>query len=594
MKRGKVFLIISGAGLFIISNILLIISFLKRDTEVHNIIIFLVLINVNLIAFFILLFYVGKNLMKIYMDRKARLPGSSFRVQMVTMFIIVTLIPSVLLFFIGSGLVSNYIDRIFMPRIAFYDSSMKVTRAYYDVIKGLALKEAREVAERYPEAPEDFKDFNYRVIDETSLHGDKLLKEALSSGGATGIRIENGREVVRALHLFRHDGRRLVALVEHPVPYEITSSVEEIKKDYEESSIKRHWASPIKINFTIIFGFCTLLIIMFGLWTSLKISRRVIEPIGILTYATSEVAGGNLDVEIPLEGNGMRPIDDEVRNLMVSFNHMIKEVRESRRRLQDAYSEAERGRVCLKAILDNIKSGVISLDINGYIISVNPQAGAILRINTEFFIGRHYSELLSLIDSKELESIIKEIRIRDMKDIEKEVRIKIQDSYRILRVFMSGLRTSGDIIGLIVVFDDITDIVNAQKAIAWQEIASRIAHEVKNPLTPIRLSTERLIRKWKNRDPDFDEVFETSTRTIVNEVESLRRLVQDFARFGRMPEIKKRVVDIRDILRDVYALYLNYKNIDIRIQLPEEMVYVEVDPEQIKRAVINIMENAVE
>jgi two-component system nitrogen regulation sensor histidine kinase NtrY len=141
----------------------------------------------------------------------------------------------------------------------------------------------------------------------------------------------------------------------------------------------------------------------------------------------------------------------------------------------------------------------------------------------------------------------------------------------ILRVFITAIRipkefsatnnSSGETVSLIVVFEDITDLVNAQRAMAWQEIASRIAHEVKNPLTPIKLSTERLIRKWQNKEKDFDEVFEKSTKTIIKEVESLRKLVSDFSRFGKMPEIKKRMVDMRELLRDLYYLYGGFKEI---------------------------------
>ncbi|MBA3070786.1 MAG: GHKL domain-containing protein, partial [Nitrospirae bacterium] len=147
-------------------------------------------------------------------------------------------------------------------------------------------------------------------------------------------------------------------------------------------------------------------------------------------------------------------------------------------------------------------------------------------------------------------------------------------------------------IGLLVVFDDLTDVIKAQKTIAWEEVARRIAHEIKNPLTPIKLSTERMMKKWEQKDKDFDQIFERSTRTIVNEVGSLKRLVDEFSRFGKMPEIKKMPTNLASIINEALELYKDYKGFNIKVLLPDDVPPVEMDGEQFKRVMINILDNA--
>jgi two-component system nitrogen regulation sensor histidine kinase NtrY len=148
--------------------------------------------------------------------------------------------------------------------------------------------------------------------------------------------------------------------------------------------------------------------------------------------------------------------------------------------------------------------------------------------------------------------------------------------------------------GTLVVFDDLTEMARAQKTLAWQEVARRIAHEIKNPLTPIKLSTEHMIKKWLNRDEDFGKVFDRSTRTIIKEVESLKRLVDEFSRFGKMPEIKKAPVLLFPIIESAVNLYKDYKGLKINVSAKGDAVPVELDEEQFKRVLINIVDNAIQ
>jgi two-component system nitrogen regulation sensor histidine kinase NtrY len=328
--------------------------------------------------------------------------------------------------------------------------------------------------------------------------------------------------------------------------------------------------------------------VFMALWIALRISRGILDPIQALAQATREVARGNLDMSVDISR------DDEIGILVSSFNTMVRELKENKESLQYAYSEADRRRLIIEKILENVNSGVISLDAEGNILTVNNAACRILNITPEEVTNKNYSNLLTILNSDELKETVRGIVIKDFKVVEKEVRIQVGERRILLRIFITSLQYAENFMGTLVVFDDLTEIARAQKTLAWQEVARRIAHEIKNPLTPIKLSTEHMIKKWLNRDEDFGKVFDRSTRTIIKEVESLKRLVDEFSRFGKMPEIKKAPVLLFPIIESAVNLYKDYKGLKIHVSAKGDAVPVELDEEQFKRVLINIVDNAIQ
>ncbi|MDA8104487.1 MAG: ATP-binding protein, partial [Nitrospiraceae bacterium] len=209
-------------------------------------------------------------------------------------------------------------------------------------------------------------------------------------------------------------------------------------------------------------------------------------------------------------------------------------------------------------------------------------------------LNKNYSVLLTMLKSEELKETVRNIRVAEFEGLEQEIRVTVGDRRVLLRIFITTLMDGQNFLGTLVVFDDLTEIVRAQKALAWQEVARRIAHEIKNPLTPIKLSTDHMIKKWQNKDEDFGLVFERSTKTISKEVESLKRLVNEFSRFGKMPEIKKAPVLISSILEGAISLYGDYKELEISLLKDAQEPLVEADSEQLKRVIINILDNAIQ
>jgi two-component system nitrogen regulation sensor histidine kinase NtrY len=554
------------------------VSFLAKFTV-------LILLNLTVIALFTLMFFVGKSLTRLYLERKNRILGYKFKTKLVVILVVLTLIPATILFIVSSGLITNYIDRWFAPQLKQpLDSSVEIAKAFYELEKQRVL----DFAKRLPtgKTPES----NYTVTHLTGIPQNATETVRAAFEGKAGVEVisEDNGDRIRAV-VPEHLGRRQkgIIVVESFIPKKITENVENIKDAYEKYLTLESWRVPIKTNYLLILGFLTLIVIFMALWVALRIARGITDPIQSLAQATEQVAAGNLDVNVDLNQK------DEIGLLVNSFNHMVKELKEGKESLQSAYIESDRRRLFTENILDNINSGVIMLDTDGKILMINGAACSILSIESEAVIYKTYKELMSMIKSEELENLVKGIEGREFRWIDKEVKVTIGNRKAILRVFIKGLKDSQKYIGLLVVFDDLTDIIKAQRAVAWQEVARRIAHEIKNPLTPIKLSTERMVKKWENKEADFNQIFDRSTKTIIKEVDGLKRLVDEFSRFSKMPEIKKTPTHVPTVIDEVVNLYKGFKGVEINASLPEDSPMVELDEEQFKRVMINIIDNAI-
>jgi two-component system nitrogen regulation sensor histidine kinase NtrY len=583
----KFSLVLFGLFLFIIGASALELHFIRLvSISITTRVLLLILFNVNIIALLTLMFFVGKNLVKLYLERKQKVLGSRFKTKIMAMFVILTSIPSVLLFLAASGLVIKYVDRWFTPQFRQpIDSTLNIARSIYDIERHKALEAARTIISRGSLPME----YTVTHLTEVPENPSDVIKEAFEGKEGTEVVSTDEGDIVRAV-VPDVLGNKVsgVLIVESSIPPDITRNVEKIKSAYEDYIKLEAWKQPLKLNFLLLLGFFTLLVIFMALWISLRLSRGITEPIQNLAQATGQVAAGNLDVNISIERV------DEIGLLINSFNHMVKELKEGKESLQKAYSDSDRRRLSMEVILENIQSGVISLDADGKSITINRAACEILNVTPENVLGKNYREILSGIKSDSLQELIRGITLRSLGSVEKEVWANIKGKRTLLRVSIMGLRdTVSHYLGILVVFHDLTDVIKAQRALAWQEVARRIAHEIKNPLTPIRLSTERMLKKWEQKDKDFGHVFERSTKTIIREVDSLRNLVDEFSRFGKMPAIIKSPTSIAGIIDEVVNLYRDYKDFAIAVAIPPGTPLIDMDGEQFKRVLINLFDNAI-
>ncbi|MBI4826870.1 MAG: HAMP domain-containing protein [Nitrospirae bacterium] len=557
----------------------------------------LVFISVNIILFlFLLIFFVARNLQHLYSEKKQKTIGSKFRIKLVSAFMGLTLVPSILLFILSHELIKSSIDTWF---------SIEVQKPIYDtmdIAKTFYLEE-RQNAVIYAELIASGKgiimtdgNVNYhtdkfitRLIKGTDNPDSDLVREAFTGKSDTEvISGENGDTIRAAAPVYENGKVTSVVIVETLISKDVVNKMESIKKAFNEYVQISAQQNPVRFIYFMMLTVATLLIIFLALWISLRIAKSITVPIRSLAEATSTVAHGDLDFRIGLKR------DDEIGMLINSFNQMLDEIKNGKLSLETAYKDSDRRRLSMEAILETINTGVIVFNRPGRIITLNKAASLMLDIDKDKFTDKGYRELLDKLNSEEIDSMVKRLGERGFGSVEKEIHLYINGRPMDLRVYIAALKDSADnFLGTLVVFDNLTETILAQRALAWQEVAKRIAHEIKNPLTPIRLAAERLLKKWNSKSDDFDDVLRRSTNTIVKEVNSLRSLVDEFSRFGKMPKINLEFSNIKDILDEVVELYSNLRDTKIITSI-KEMPEIEIDREQIKRALINLIDNAVQ
>ncbi|MBS1234889.1 MAG: nitrogen regulation protein NtrY, partial [Nitrospirae bacterium] len=407
-----------------------------------------VLLNLNLVALFTLMFFVGKSLFRIYLERKQKVAGYKFKTRFVVILVVMTLIPSAFLFVVSSGVVTNYLDRWFDPQIKQpLNLSIEIAKSAYDIQRQQTLEYAKTLGSGSTPS-ERYKVYTLSQIPDNA-------SETVKAGfdGKSDVEVITGEkgDIVRAVvPRDRQKPHHGIIVVESSIDASISKNAEAIQEAYKNYLTLESWKLPIKTNYLLILGFFTLLIVFTALWVALRVSRGITDPIQELAQATEQVAKGNLDMKISVSR------DDEIGLLVNSFNHMVRELKEGKESLHSAWLKSEQSRLIIENIIKNINSGVIYLDPEGNILTINNAACRILAITQEEIINRNYAVLLSILKSEELKSIVKNIRVRDFKAIERELRVTISDRLRLLRIFITTLGDAEHFLGTLVVFDDLT------------------------------------------------------------------------------------------------------------------------------------------
>lgn len=555
----------------------------RSTTELITRVIIVGILIFNIIAITTLIFFTVRNLYKLYSERHRNVLGHRFKSKLTLIFVTLALIPSCLLFVFASGLSTNMMSRIFSPYISeHFKVSTDMARGFYDLIREQLVDISEYVAKTGKIAT--FPNINIYKIKSSSDKSEIIQNGFKGEKGSDIVTDEKG-DIIRAVYPTRDGG---IIVSEFRIPSELSKRVETLRQLNEEYLKVVHFREPIRLNYILILGFVTLMVVFTSIWFSLKISNSITIPIKHLAIATEDVKSGNLDTQVNIKS------DDEIGILIDSFNRMVIQLKENKKSLEVAYKETDRQRLNLDKIMENIKSGVIFLDRDGTIKTINRAAKVMLRIKDNV-IGQHYSKILETLGSEDIDNLVKDLQGKGFRSIQREIKIPIGTStIYTYNVYVSDIvePSTSENIGVLVVFDDLTEFIRAQKAIAWQEIAMKMAHEIKNPLTPIKLSAERLLRKWQKSDKDLDNIFERSIKTIINEVEDLRQMCDEFSKYGRMPDMQKTKTNISELLREVISLYKGFKDIKIYIQT-ETQIDIDIDSNQIKRAIINIVDNAI-
>jgi two-component system nitrogen regulation sensor histidine kinase NtrY len=344
--------------------------------------------------------------------------------------------------------------------------------------------------------------------------------------------------------------------------------------------------TSLQLAFGILYLGFALIVLLAAIWTAIAVADRLVRPIRILIGASDDVASGNLDVSVPVHAS-----DGDVGSLAQTFNNMIVQIRTQRDEILSAKDQIDDRRRFTEAVLSGVSAGVVGVDHRGCVTIANRSARQILGDGDAEVIGRTFSEV-----APEFETIMAEAAMRPRADARAQITLNRGGKERTLNVKVTREETHDGLESFVVTLDDITDLLIAQRSTAWADVARRIAHEIKNPLTPIQLSAERIRRRYGRQIPDKDRaVFDQCTNTIVRQVEDIGRMVDEFSSFARMPKPSKMRTDLRDILKDaIFLQEVSRNDIEFIREIPETPLQGEFDPRMLGQAFGNLIKNAAE
>jgi two-component system nitrogen regulation sensor histidine kinase NtrY len=389
-----------------------------------------------------------------------------------------------------------------------------------------------------------------------------------------------------------------VVIVGIHVPQRLEARLRGISQAFQEYKQLKLLKNPIKGIYILLFMLMTLIIVFSATWFGLYLARGITDPIAMLAEGTREVAAGNLKYKVEVRA------DDEIGTLVDSFNRMTGDLAASQAKLEETYrdlqakhAEVEQRRRYTETVLETVATGVVSLDASGRITTINGAAERMLGLPAAQILGKPSTAVFRSPEYVEIATLVQRMGRQRDGMVDREVHLRRDGQAVALLGSATALRgPHGSYMGMVLAFDDLTELLKAQRLAAWREVAQRIAHEIKNPLTPIQLSAQRLRRRLGgDRSPEEKRLLEEATATIIQEVDGLKQLVDEFSRFARMPALALKPTDVARLLEGVVVLYReSHPGLSIRAAFSPDVPTLEIDPDQIKRAVLNLVDNAVE
>jgi two-component system nitrogen regulation sensor histidine kinase NtrY len=583
-------------------------------------IIFFLLINLNIILLVLLIFLVTRNLVKLVFERRRGILGSRLRTRLVLAFVGLTLFPTTLLFFVTDGFLTAVFDNWFNVRVeSSLKGSLDVVQTYYQFAANNALHFAREIGQQVdkrglwtPNRRKELQRFVDGKLSEMDLGGLEVyaadrtsLARANSPDLAQGVPGEpqdilgellGGQEIARTqpfrkgdivragVPVHAADGSIVGAVaVDYLVPRNVSERARDISRSYREYRQLVGMKQPIKNGYILTLALITLVVIFSATWFGFQQAKSISIPLQRLAEGTREVAQGNWSYRIEAGS------DEETAVLVDSFNQMTAD-------LQQIHSELVERRKYVENILANIAAGVVSLSQKGAVTMLNRAAEGMLGVRLVQVRGKHWQEVFQGPHLSRVGEVINEALASPHREVEQQLKLTGGDHIITALVSVTSLTDdAGAQRGIMLFFEDVTHLLRVQRMEAWREVARRLAHEIKNPLTPIQLSAQRLRKRYGAQLAREDgAVFEECTRTIVGQVEELKRLVNEFSMFARLPAVQLAPHDINALIEEALVLFRQgHPEITFEFRSEGELPPVDLDREAIKRALINLLDNGV-
>jgi nitrogen fixation/metabolism regulation signal transduction histidine kinase len=580
----------------------------------------LVLANAVLVGLLMLL--VGWQLTQLWRKRHRGVFGSRLAVRLVLLFALVAGLPGLVLYTVSVQFIGRSIESWFDVRVdRAMEGGINLGRSSLEYLQKEASNRASTIAAALADAPEGAAAALARVAEQTGTYEATLFGSGgnvLAVGGIGGsirtpepppgealrrarlqqtyAQVEQNPErgllvrvVVPVASPARLDPTTVLQVIE-PVPRALAQDMDKVQagaRDYQEISFSR---AALKRLYTLTLTLTLLLALTTALGLAVVLSERFAEPLGLLAEGTRAVAGGDFTRRQPVTSR------DELGVLTESFNTMTAQLAEAQARTEESRQAIETTRAYLESILANLSSGVLAFDDGYRLRTANPSATVILQQPLAEVTGEPMAEWGKRLPALAAFAELCAEGFRQARDGQWQREAEIAVAGQSRTILLRGTRLPGaPVPGYVVVFDDVSELLQAQRDAAWAEVARRLAHEIKNPLTPIQLSAERLVHKLAGRLEGGDaEALRRGTQTIVSQVTAMKHMVDDFAIYARQPRPGQlQAVDVGGLLLDVLALYDNLRP-HVALSLPDTPIVVQGEPTRLRQVFHNLIQNAVD
>ncbi|MEE8387447.1 MAG: ATP-binding protein [Acidiferrobacterales bacterium] len=585
------------------------------------------LLVVNLVGIVLLLTLIGMNVYRLIAQYRNHVPGSRLTLRLLFMTMSLAVIPVVIVFFFSLQAIHRGIDSWFDVKVEkALDDALLLGRASLDAIKHDLLAKSRDMAAELSGTSNRLVVPTLNMLREQYKLGElslfnqegRVIASSIEAGPGSGILLPDApseairSQIRRGLTYANLDpvgGGELQLRVVVPVyppgvaaPQQILQVLQPLPTRYANlgKSVQSAFAEyeklvylrgPLKFGFTLTLSLVALMTILVSLWASIFSARRLVAPIRDLAEGTKAVAEGNYRKRLPIPG------DDEMGVLVKSFNEMTERIQRAQREIKRSQREAEIQRTYLETVLAHLSSGVLSFDARGNLKTFNAVASEMLGIELQSGVGKTLGWISS--ETARLDTFVDAVTacVEDgTPEWQAEVVLQEGATRKILIIRgtrLPGLR--GRYGGYVLVFDDVTAMIQAQHDAAWTEVARRLAHEIKNPLTPIQLSAERIRYKCMDALPEEQKAtLDRSTRTIVEQVESLKSMVNAFSNYARPAKLQATPVNINDLVRDVADMYRSKTAgaLIVSLELDEGLPDIRADAGRLRQVLHNLLLNA--
>lgn len=572
-----------------------------------------VVLNINLLLILLLLFLITRILLKSYIEKKRGIWGSGLKKRLTSTLLFISIVPSFTLFILATGFFYVSMDRWFGQKIEdTLENALTLSQYHYEDIfqryDKIANLMAQEIARKnlignetalkaYMQKNEKTYFLEYQSIHDLTTkaivrNNAKEDIEKRLTGKIKGvlhdktmreiIPVNDGEMIIMGRQILDETGTpEAVLFIGDKMKVQGTERIKEIasvSKEFKESRVIK---KVLKYSFIVPLFLITILTIFVSLWVGIKMAAEITGPIEMIKEGAAIIAKGKFDINIEDTGK------DEIGTLVTGFNSMARE-------LQIAKDEIEEKSRYMEVILDNVATGIISTDKKGYVLFLNRAAKSILGLEKDSWHGTPLREVFGDDFRMLTKSFLKDVRLASRGSVIKELRLNIKKDITYLRASLTALKDEANRVeGFIIAFDDITHIVRAEKLATWREVARKLTHEIKNPLTPIILSAERIRRKIMPRfQGDGKDILDETTSIIIRSVDDIKGIVNELTKLTRISQAKT-IEDLNAIVEEAVDLYKNlYQNIAFLVKL-ESLPPLRVDKDGFKRTLINLITNSV-